>query len=70
MHDKLYDLGFTEAAGNFQQNNFTNGGTGGDRVIAWAQYGANVPGLRNNAFFYCSGPDGTPGYLKMYIYDL
>src|SRR5206468_825663 len=30
MHDRLYGLGFTEAAGNFQQDNFGRGGIGGD----------------------------------------
>ncbi len=34
-HDKLYALGFTEAAGNFQTDNFGRGGVGDDPV--WAQ---------------------------------
>ena len=29
-HDQLYSYGFDEAAGNFQNNNFGKGGTGGD----------------------------------------
>jgi outer membrane protein assembly factor BamB len=37
MHDRLYDLGFSEAAGNFQYNNFGRGGYGGDAVQAEAQ---------------------------------
>ena len=39
MHDKLYELGFTEAAGNFQSNNFGRGGLGGDPVLAEGQEG-------------------------------
>ena len=49
MHDYLYNLGFDEAAGNFQVNNFDRGGLGGDPVLAWPQH----TGF-NNAFF------GTP----------
>ena len=37
MHDQLYDLGFTEAAGNFQTTNFGRGGLGNDPVEAYAQ---------------------------------
>ena len=36
-HDRLYELGFTESARNFQQNNFGRGGLGNDRVLAQAQ---------------------------------
>jgi len=46
-HDYYYDLGFTEAAGNFQTDNFNRGGKGGDAVLGEAQYG----GFVNNAAF-------------------
>ena len=46
-HDKLYALGFTESAGNFQQNNFGRGGIGNDAVQADAQDGSGT----NNANF-------------------
>ena len=36
-HDRLYELGFTEAAGNFQFDNFGRGGLGNDFVRAEAQ---------------------------------
>lgn len=39
MHDWLYGHGFDEASGNFQVDNFGNGGTGGDAVLAEAQDG-------------------------------
>src|SRR5262249_44306381 len=45
MHDRLYELGFTEAAGNFQNDNFGRGGAGNDAVQADAQDG----GAFNNA---------------------
>jgi hypothetical protein len=44
-HDYFYDLGFNEAAGNFQKDNAGKGGTGGDYVKGLAQYG----GFTNNA---------------------
>ena len=39
IHDELYRHGFTEAAGNFQENNFGRGGRGSDSVNAEAQDG-------------------------------
>ncbi len=70
MHDKLYELGFTEAAGNFQNNNFGRGGLGNDAVQADALDGAllNDFAHRNNANFY-PPPDGYPGRMQMYIFD-
>lgn len=64
MHDKLYQLGFTEAAGNFQSNNFGKGGAGNDAVQADAQDGSGV----NNANF-STPPDGSPGRMQMYIFN-
>ncbi len=49
MHDKLYDLGFTAAAGNFQED---------DPVIAYAQYGTNDAG-------FTTWPDGTSPLMFM-----
>ncbi|MCX8107828.1 MAG: M36 family metallopeptidase, partial [Verrucomicrobiae bacterium] len=70
IHDRMYSYGFTEAAGNYQDNNFGRGGFGGDPVIADAQDGARIndPNYRNNAFFVRS-PDGIPGRIAMLIYD-
>ena len=66
MHDKLYDLGFTEAAGNFQETNWDRGGLGGDSVQADAQDGGGV----NNANFHTT-PDGTPGSrMQMYLWSV
>lgn len=47
MHDLLYNLGFDEKAGNFQQVNNGKGGVQGDAVIVNAQNGGGM----NNAFF-------------------
>jgi hypothetical protein len=34
LHDRWYDAGFDEAAGNAQQNNFGRGAVGGDPILA------------------------------------
>jgi uncharacterized repeat protein (TIGR01451 family) len=64
MHDKLYQLGFTEAARNFQSNNFGRGGLGNDAVQADAQDGSGV----NNANF-STPSDGSPGRMQMYLFN-
>ena len=60
-HDKLYALGFTPAARNFQVNNFGGGGAGNDRVLVDVQDGTST----NNANF-STPADGTPGRAQMY----
>jgi VCBS repeat-containing protein len=64
IHDRLYQLGFTEAAGNFQNNNFGRGGIGNDAVQADAQDGSGM----NNANF-STPPDGSPGRMQMFIFS-
>ncbi len=62
-HDVWYQYGFDEASGNFQSNNYGNGGSGGDYVLADAQDG----GSTNNANF--SVPtDGGNGRMQMYLW--
>lgn len=70
MHDALYRFGFTEAAGNFQNDNFGRGGTGGDAVQADAQDGAalNDVAHRNNANM-STPPEGYPPRMQMYVFD-
>jgi uncharacterized repeat protein (TIGR01451 family) len=63
MHDRLYELGFTEAAGNFQATNFDRGGLGSDAVEADAQDGGGF----NNANF-STFSDGVPPRMQMYIF--
>lgn len=63
IHDTLYGAGFTEAAGNFQNDNFGNGGAGGDAVEAQAQDGGGT----DNANF-ATPPDGQPGRMQMYLW--
>lgn len=61
IHDVLWHFGFDEPAGNFQVDNFGNGGLGNDLVIADAQDGSGT----NNANF-STPPDGSPGRMQMY----
>ncbi|MFZ2644495.1 MAG: M36 family metallopeptidase, partial [Verrucomicrobiia bacterium] len=63
MHDKLYELGFTEAAGNFQTDNFGRGGLGNDAVQADAQDGSGS----NNANF-STPTDGSAPRMQMFIF--
>jgi extracellular elastinolytic metalloproteinase len=63
IHDKLYSHGFVESAGNFQNNNFGNGGSGNDAVNAEAQDGSGT----NNANFSTPN-DGSPGRMQMFLW--
>ena len=63
IHDELYRHGFNEAAGNFQENNFSNGGKGGDSVNAEAQDGGGI----DNANF-ATPSDGRNPRMQMYLW--
>ncbi len=60
-HDVLYHYGFDESSGNFQQNNYGNGGAAGDYVYARSQVG-----LVCNAFFGTPS-DGINPTMSMYV---
>ena len=62
-HDFFYDLGFNEAAGNFQVDNFGRGGLGGDPIVGLARAVG-----RNNATFQ-PAPDGTSPTMSMFLWD-
>ncbi len=63
MHDVWYQYGFDEPAGNFQANNYDNGGEAGDYIRAEAQDGGGT----NNANF-SSGGDGSNARIQMYLW--
>ncbi|KAI9356962.1 Fungalysin metallopeptidase-domain-containing protein [Zopfochytrium polystomum] len=65
IHDLFYVYGFTEKAGNFQENNLDRGGKDKDAVIANAQDGSGY----NNANF-ATPPDGFRGRMRMYVWDV
>jgi hypothetical protein len=62
-HDLLYQLGFNEAARNFQQNNFGRGGLGNDFVRAEAQ---DSSGTANANF--STPADGSLPRMQMFIF--
>lgn len=61
IHDISYLMGFDEQAGNFQFNNYGNGGLDSDFVIAHSLDGSGV----NNANFSLA-PDGVNGNMNMF----
>lgn len=65
MHDLSFHYGFDEQAGNFQDENFSGKGKGGDAVIANAQDGSGY----NNANF-ATPPDGRRPKMRMYVWDI
>lgn len=68
IHDITKRLGFDEQSGNFQQNNYGNGGNGNDYVLAQASDGINLanPTLDNANFTVAA--DGINGQMQMYLY--
>jgi len=61
FHDKTFLLGFDEAAGNFQNTNFSGMGLGNDRVLAEAQDSSST----DNSNF-STPPDGQSGRAQMF----
>ncbi len=62
IHDVLYHHGFDETSGNFQVNNYGNGGLGNDDVRAEAQDGSGT----NNANFFTPA-DGSRPRMQMFV---
>ena len=62
-HDVTYQYGFDEASGNFQENNYGNGGSASDSVATEAQDGGGT----NNANF-ATPPDGQNPRMQMYLW--
>ncbi|KAI9349143.1 Fungalysin metallopeptidase-domain-containing protein [Obelidium mucronatum] len=65
VHDIFYNYGFTEAAGNFQDDNYGKGGVGNDAVVATSQDGSGT----NNADM-TTPPDGQNGKMRMFLMTL
>ncbi len=62
IHDVFYQYGFDEVSGNFQENNYGNGGAGSDYVYAEGQDGSGTC----NANFGTPTDGGNPT-MQMYI---
>lgn len=63
IHDIYYHYGFDEASGNFQENNYGRGGSGGDYVRAEALDGSGL----NNANF-ATPPEGIRPRMQMFVW--
>lgn len=63
FHDELYRLGFTESAGNFQNDNFGRGGTGNDAISAEVQDSSGT-----NSANFSTPADGGVARLQMFIW--
>ncbi|HJP65866.1 MAG TPA: M36 family metallopeptidase, partial [Actinomycetota bacterium] len=73
LHDYFYRLGFNEAAGNMQINNFGKGGQGGDPLFGLVQAaaaGGDAPLYlgRDNAYMFPL-PDGLPQWSGMFLWE-
>lgn len=63
MHDVSYRYGFDEIHGNFQENNYDNGGLGSDYVNAEAQ-----DGMGSNCGNFATPPDGANPRMQMCVW--
>jgi len=69
FHDITSRLGFDEPAGNFQFNNYGNGGSGNDYVLAQSSDGRDaVTPTFDNANF-ATPPDGGNGQMQMFLWN-
>lgn len=64
IHDFSYVYGFDEASGNFQSNNYGNGGNGGDYVNMHVDDGSGI----NNANMATPG-DGANPTMQMFLWN-
>jgi hypothetical protein len=72
-HDRFYERGFTEAAGNFQADNFGAGGVGDDPVRTLVQFGGeqcdfSFPPCVNDARFITQ-EEGLPGFALFTLFE-
>ncbi len=67
LHDFWYDVGFTEAAGNAQADNFGRGGQGGDPLLGEAEDNA-LGGSRNNANM-STPSDGMSPRMQVFVWS-
>jgi extracellular elastinolytic metalloproteinase len=64
IHDVFYQYGFDEENGNFQNNNYGNGGEEFDELFAEAHDGGGI----NNANMFTPG-DGENPAMQMYLWN-
>lgn len=67
LHDYFYDLGFDEAARNFQTDNFGRGGLGGDPMLVEVHNDFNDPPANREGSNTQVGPDGMTARMELSI---
>ena len=68
FHDIMYHFGFDPSSGNFQEHSLRGNHSlkgDGDYILIYAQDHE----LKNNANF-ATGPDGTPGILRLGVFHI
>lgn len=65
LHDVFYRYGFDEAAGNFQVNNYGNGGADGDPIVVEVQDGTGTNGAN-----FAVPPDGASARMILLIWTI
>ena len=68
FHDRMYQLGFDEVAGNFQSDNFGRGGYQGDALVIEVQNGADLGFEYGNQAWYQGWGDGSQGKLSVSVF--
>jgi hypothetical protein len=69
-HDLHYASGFTEAAGNFQADNFGKGGVQGDAIYAYSHFGTQYPQraeIENSFYTSIDDVDGSASFVAMFL---
>ena len=69
MHDVWYNYGFDPQAGNFQYNNYGEGGYSNDYVVAESQDSSLGTNFALNNANFMTPPDGQNPRMQMYIYE-
>lgn len=69
FHDITARLGFDEAAGNFQQKNYSGAGQGNDYVLAQALDGFKLDEPTLNNANFSTPPDGGNGRMQMFLWE-
>ena len=64
LHDWFYDVGFDEASGNAQQDNYGRGGQAGDPLLAEAQDYSDRDNARMTVF-----ADGASPRMEMFLWN-
>jgi hypothetical protein len=69
FHDRMYEFGFDEAAGNFQHDNLGRGGQAWDPLVIEVQNGGDLGFDSANTAWYSGWGDGSLGKVSISIWS-